>query len=602
MDPSASNPLSLFVGFRPRPARVGPMRPTHLCLPFLLACSLASHAYPQKQPNIILVITDDQGYGDLGAHGNSMIRTPHMDRLHAESVRLTDFHVDPTCAPTRAALMSGRDSTRTGVWHTIMGRSLMDSRELTLAEVFRSAGYKTGQFGKWHLGDNAPLRPQDQGFDEAFYHKGGGIGQGPDAWGNDYFDDTYFRNGKREEVQGYCTDVWFDNALDFIERSKDQPFFAYLATNAPHAPYLVEESEVQPYLDAGVAPTMAKFYGMITRIDRNLGKLRRRLRELEIADNTILIFMTDNGSAAGTGKRAKEKGSWLGFNAGMRAGKGSEYDGGHRVPFFLHWPAGGFDKGRNVGGLTAHIDVLPTLVDLCGIQKPDGPPLDGIVLSEILRGKQDVPAQRTLFIHSQRIPVPEPWRKTAVLRGTQRLIRGEELYDLASDPGQRQNLAEQQGEDVKSLTKAYESWWSSLAKARSSTIRISIGHPAETRAALHSHDWHAPTQNMSPWHQNHVTRGQKTSSPWEVHVERAGRYRIELRRWADHLNLPLGAVHARIRVGAIEAEQALDPQEPHASFELNLPKGPASLQSWLQTSEGEVHGAYYAYVNYIGPM
>ena len=163
----------------------------------LAFCCLLSTLLPSedRKPNVILVITDDQGYGDVGAHGNTMIKTPHLDTLHSLSVRLTDFHVDPTCSPTRSALLTGRYSTRTGVWHTIMGRSIMEGNELPLAEIFKANGYANGMYGKWHLGDNYPCRPQDQGFEETYYHGGGGVGQTPDFFGNDYFDDTYFRIG-----------------------------------------------------------------------------------------------------------------------------------------------------------------------------------------------------------------------------------------------------------------------------------------------------------------------------------------------------------------------------------------------------------------------
>ena len=264
-----------------------------------LAATVQAQDARRKRPNVVLVMTDDQGYGDVAAHGNAMINTPNMDALYRQSVRLTDFHVDPTCSPTRSALMSGRYSTRTGVWHTIMGRSLMSTDELTIAEVFKAGGYRTGMFGKWHLGENYPLRPQDQGFDYVVCHGGGGVGQGPDWWGNDYFDDTYFRNGRPEKFTGYCTDVWFAEAMEFIERNKDRPFFAYLATNAPHGPLNVAEEYSRPYEQKGVTPNMAKFYGMITNIDENLGKLMRQLDRLGIAEETILIFMTDNGTAAG---------------------------------------------------------------------------------------------------------------------------------------------------------------------------------------------------------------------------------------------------------------------------------------------------------------
>jgi arylsulfatase A-like enzyme len=204
-----------------------------------------------KPPNVVLVVTDDQGYGDLGCHGNPILRTPNLDALYRQSVRLTDFHVGPTCAPTRASLMTGRYCNRTGVWHTIMGRSLLRRDEVTMADVFAAGGYRTGIFGKWHLGDNYPFRPQDRGFHEVLVHGGGGVGQTPDTWGNDYFDDTYLHNGTPEKFSGYCTDVWFDGAMRFIEANRDRPFFAYLATNAPHSPYNVSERYSRPLQGQG---------------------------------------------------------------------------------------------------------------------------------------------------------------------------------------------------------------------------------------------------------------------------------------------------------------------------------------------------------------
>ncbi|MEM7236195.1 MAG: sulfatase-like hydrolase/transferase, partial [Planctomycetota bacterium] len=218
----------------------------------IVAGLLVSPSWAADKLNVVLVITDDQGYGDVGAHGNTMIRTPNLDAFHKNAVRFTNFHVDPTCSPTRAALMSGRYSTRTGVWHTIMGRSLMSPKEFTLAELLKTGGYATGCFGKWHLGENYPLRPQDQGFDATFVHGGGGVGQGPDYWGNDYFDDTYFRNGVPEKVEGYCTDVWFREAIRFIDKHKSRPFFTYISTNAPHGPYLVDPKYSKPYEEKGV--------------------------------------------------------------------------------------------------------------------------------------------------------------------------------------------------------------------------------------------------------------------------------------------------------------------------------------------------------------
>ncbi|MGD1890437.1 MAG: sulfatase-like hydrolase/transferase, partial [Cyclobacteriaceae bacterium] len=204
-----------------------------------------------SRPNVIIVVTDDQGYGDMSCHGNPHLPTPNIDLLYSQSTRLTDFHVSPTCAPTRAALLTGHYSNRTGVWHTIGGRSLLREGEVTIADVMAENGYATGIFGKWHLGDNEPFLPQNRGFQEVLVHGGGGVGQQPDYWNNDYFDDTYFHNGKPEKFSGYCTDVWFENDLTFIGDQKEakKPFFCYIATNAPHSPYYVENKYVTPFQD-----------------------------------------------------------------------------------------------------------------------------------------------------------------------------------------------------------------------------------------------------------------------------------------------------------------------------------------------------------------
>ncbi len=344
------------------------------CLAFILILASAAAAAEPKHPNVLLIITDDQGYGDIGFHGNTMLKTPNLDALAKQSIRLTNFHVDPTCAETRAALMTGKYSCRVGVWHTIMGRSILRKDEKIMPQYFAEAGYTTGMFGKWHLGDNWPYRPHDRGFQEALYNRGGGVGQSPDHWGNDYFDDTYLRNGVPEKQEGYCTDVWFREATKFIEKHKEKPFFCYVATNAPHSPYNVDAKYAKPYLDQGVPQPMANFYGMIANIDENIGRLLGKLDEWKLAENTIVVFMTDNGTAAGvlpprqTGKKkdAEKKGlleeeKWTGFNAGMRAQKGSQYEGGHRVPCFIRYPRFKMEP-QKFDNLMAHFDLLPNLL------------------------------------------------------------------------------------------------------------------------------------------------------------------------------------------------------------------------------------------------
>jgi arylsulfatase A-like enzyme len=553
---------------------------------------------PPNRPNVIVVITDDQGYGDIAAHGNGVISTPHLDRLAAESVRFTSFHVDPTCSPTRSALMSGRYSTRTGVWHTIMGRSLMAPEELTLAEVFRANGYRTGMFGKWHLGDNWPLRPQDQGFEHVVWHHGGGVGQGPDYWDNDYFDDTYEVNGRWQRFEGYCSDVWFREATRFIERDDPRPFFAYIATNAPHSPFFVADEYADPYRAAGVADTMARFYGMVTNIDENVGRLRAMLAASGRAENTVFLFMTDNGTAAGHAPRANESATWSGFNAGMRGHKGSEYDGGHRVPCFVSWPAGGVGGGRDIDSLAAHIDVLPTLRELCGLKMTPARPLDGVSFAGTLRGTAAPPGDRTLFVHSQRVEVPRKWRKSAVMTDRWRLVNGAELYDMDADPGQARDLATTHPDRVAELRARYDAWWRSLEPVFDEPVRIGLGGD-ENPVSLMSHDWHTKDQGV-PWHQNNVRNGYVVNGPWTVDVTRAGEYEITLYRWPAHLDRAMDMVHAAVEIGGASAAADVTTEATHARFRLRLPAGPTELLTTLRRPDGTEHGAYFASVRFVG--
>ena len=301
----------------------------------IASCSLpkeTSSFAPLEKPNIIMIMTDDQGYGDLSIHGNPYLKTPHLDQLAEESIRFSNFHVATTCAPTRAGLMTGVHCNRTGTWHTVGGRSLLSTRFPTIAEQLQPLDYATGIFGKWHLGDNYPFRPQDRGFDEVLVHGGGGVGQTPDYWNNDYFDDTYFHNGQPKKYTGFCTDIWFQEATKFIKESddNDEPFFCYITTNAPHGPHHAPQSYIDPYLDNDdiVNPN---FFGQIANVDDNIGKLKQMLSTQGLLDNTIIIFLTDNGTAAGA-SIDKDKHVTKGYNSGMRGKKVDEYEGGHRVP------------------------------------------------------------------------------------------------------------------------------------------------------------------------------------------------------------------------------------------------------------------------------
>jgi len=573
----------------------------------------------ENRPNVVLVITDDQGYGDLACHGNPIIKTPNLDKLYTQSVHLTNFHVGPTCSPTRAALMTGHYCNRTGVWHTVMGRSLLRRDEVTVADVFSAAGYRTGIFGKWHLGDNYPYRPQDRGFDETLIHGGGGVGQTPDYWANDYFDDTYLHNGKRRKFTGYCTDVWFDGAIKFIETNKHRPFFCYIPTNTPHGPLNVADKYSKPYRDKGVEDNRAAFYGMITNIDENVARLMRQLKELDLEENTILIFMTDNGSAGGLG--IDQQGfPTKGFGAGMRGKKGSEYDGGHRVPCFICWPAGGLGGGSDIDRLTAHIDLLPTLIELCGLKEPDGVKFDGDSIVRLLMGRAKNWPDRTLVTDSQRIEYPEKWRKSAVMTDRWRLINGTELYDIKADPGQKNNVADKHPEVFEKLRTAYDNWWADISRRFDEYCEIIIGSAQENPARLTCHDWHSVDGvRQAQSNQGAVRQGVQASGFWAVQVARDGIYEFALRRWPKEVNKPItaaipagkavpgaqphspgkavAATKARLKIADMDVTKPVPNGAAAVMFQVRLKAGKTRLQTWFtDDKKGESRGAYYVYV------
>ncbi|MEW4566442.1 arylsulfatase [Tautonia sp. JC769] len=551
-------------------------------------------AAPDRRPNVVLIMTDDQGYGDLACHGNTIIQTPNLDALHAESVRLTDFHVDPTCSPTRSALMTGRYSGRVGVWHTIRGRSILHRDETGMAEVFARSGYATGIFGKWHLGDNYPSRPQDFGFSQSLIHGGGGVGQTPDAWGNDYFDDVFLEHGSPRPTFGYCTDVWFDAAIRFLaERGESpEPFFCYLATNAPHAPYLVPEAYEARYSDNPDVPNAA-FYGMITNIDENVGRLLAAMDDRGLSENTIVVFMTDNGTAAGV------RGD-LGYNAGMRGRKGSPYDGGHRVPCFVRWPRGGIGGGKDVPQLSAHLDLLPTLIELCGLERPDGVAFDGRSLAPLLRGEAIEWPERAIVVESQRVDVPQKYRQCAVMTEDWRLVNGSELYAIGEDPGQSEDLAAGQPETVASLRSIYDEWWDDVSRNHDRVARIVVGSEAENPSRLTCHDWTGSDEDP-PWNQTMIREGLVRNGRWEIEVDRAGVYTIELRRWPEREPRPINdgpgpmAHDARLKIGEFEASLPVGPEDVVVAFRTELEAGPAALQTWFEGPEGS-RGAYFVSV------
>lgn len=569
-----------------------------------------------NQPNVVILITDDQGYADLGCTGNPWIQTPHVDAFYTESVRCTDFHVSPLCTPTRGALMTGRRPVRNGAWATCWGRSILGRDEVTMADIFAANGYRTALFGKWHLGDNYPYRPFDRGFEHVVAHKGGGVGQTPDFWGNNYFDDTYFHNGSPMGHEGYCTDVWFDEALNFITTQKENPFFAVISTNAPHSPYLVAERYQQLYAKNPEIVEPA-FYGMITNIDENFGRLRQTLQELALEEQTILIFMTDNGSSGG----CQVDGDHFvtrGYNAGLRGKKGSYYDGGHRAPFFVRWPQGGLTGGQDRHELALHIDLLPTLIDLCALTNPFPANFDGESLAPLLRGEiAQLPGDRIHFIQYRQDTCPPDMWENGVITRRWRLVQGRELYDIQADPGQVVNVADQHPQVVTQLRAAHEGWWAEIEPGLNHYTPIVLGHPAENPTRLCAMD----VMGDVAWSQAHIVMAQSSTGRWTVDVDRAGQYRFSLRRWPAELGLPLNEALTDTAAGQIAPYQTITHRgviqpaqarlilfgqtyelpalahEPAVTFDLTLTQtGITELEAWFVDQEGKVQGAYYVYV------
>ena len=427
---------------------------------------LAAIAAAADKPNIILVMTDDQGYGDLACHGNPIIQTPHIDAFYKEAARFTDFHVSPTCSPTRSALMTGRHEFKNGVTHTINERERLTLKAFTTAQLLKSAGYTTGIFGKWHLGDEADHQPDKRGFDEVFIHGAGGIGQSyvgscGDAPDNKYFNPALLHNGKFEKTTGYCTDLFFGQALKWIDaqRTKGQPFFAYITPNCPHAPLDCPPQYESKYTGK-VPPNVAKFYGMITNIDDNFGTLTAKLKEWGLEQNTLLIFMTDNGSATGSPT----------FNAGMRGAKGSPWQGGTRVPALWRWPAG-FAGGRDIPALTAHIDIFPTFSEIIAAKPPAefAKQVEGRSLLPLLKDAKAPWADRYLVTHVGRWEkgkAAESHYAACSIRNSRYTLvnlprQGEkwELFDLQSDPGEKSNVAAEHPAIVKELKGQLDKFW-----------------------------------------------------------------------------------------------------------------------------------------------
>lgn len=573
---------------------------------FMLAAAATAVARAQTpgviRPNVILIVSDDQGYGDFSAHGNPRLRTPNLDRLRAESIRLTDFHATPMCTPTRSQLMTGRDALMTSAMNVSSGRTLLRRDFPTMGEVFRAAGYRTGIFGKWHLGDSYPYRPEDRGFDETVWFPSSHIGSTGDAWGNDYFSDRYRHNGGLMPYVGYCTDVFFAEAQKWIRRQTQSrnSFLAYIPLNAPHGPLFVDPKYVEPYRD--LPPAVANFFGMIANLDENMGRLEGMLNEAGLRDNTIVVFMTDNGGTAGVDFH----------NAGMRGRKITLWEGGHRVPCFVRWPKGGLGPARDENELTTVQDLLPTLSELCEVKGPEKS--DGMSLARLLRRETQQLGDRMVVVQFSRMAVGRPqWGDAAVMWKKWRLVSNQHLYDVAKDPGQKEDVIDKHPEIAARMREHYEQWWSRVTPRLDTFLPVHIGSEKENPVLL------SPTEWADVFLDQHVQirRGERKNGVWHVMVEQSGEYSFTLRRWPKEVDVAMRApapahkgehnaaypagvalpvAKARLVIGAQDVSAAVGAEDREITFRVRLAEGPLRLQTWFYDDAGqEICGAYYVY-------
>lgn len=588
----------------------------------LFTCILmaSSGLAAKSKPNVVLLLTDDQGYGDIAAHGNPIIQTPNMDRLHESSVRFTNFHVDPTCAPTRGALMTGKYAHHVRVWHTIAGGNSLRETEMTMADVFKASGYSTALFGKWHLGANYPYRPMDRGFEEWLGSGAGGPGTTDDYFTNDRVNDYYWHNGERKFIEGYNPVVFYDAAINYVKQQvqREKPFFIYVPTYAPHGPFSIPDPErTEKYVEAGYSKKVAYHYAMIEHIDDSIGRLLDTLEQTGVADDTLVIFMTDNGATAGGSV----------FNAGMRGGKGSEYDGGHRVPLFIRWPNGKLAHGNDITDLNAHIDVLPTLIELCGLTPPRQVELDGRSFKEQLYHPENTLPTRVVCVERQRTMLPEKWSGTTAMQGSWRLVNDKELYDISVDPGQQKNVIRQHPEVAESLSSAFDAYWEKVTPGDREPSRAAIGVPEDPEIYLSAEDWYS--ERIPPWNHGSVAHGKTGNGIWHLQVSRPGTYQFEVRRWPREAStaftavptfaktvdawtdagpvqnllysrpmkaLPVAAVRVLVDEKIVETKDIVR-SDQCALFDIPMDVGPASVQALLLDADGEpITGAYYVYV------
>jgi arylsulfatase A-like enzyme len=493
-----------------------PSKPVQWLLSGLLFLS-ALTVHGRERPNILLIMADDQGWGDTELVGNAVIDTPNLNTIAAQGVSFQQFFVSPMCAPTRSSIMTGRYEIRNGVSWVCRRTEYLDLREMTLAELLKAEGYRTGLFGKWHLGEYGPYHPNERGFDEFF-----GFLDGSRAH---YYQTDLDHNGKKFKSTGYLTDLLTEQAMGFIRSHREQPFFCFLSYQVPHHPYQAPEALFKKYQKRGVQhePT-ASVYGMIDNMDWNIGRVLELLEILGLDDDTIILFMSDNGPAF-----ARENDGLAGIKAGV--GEGSV-----KSPLFVMWK-NHFDAGRKIYDLAAHIDILPTLLELVGGEVPQQLEIDGLSLAPVLRGspKPELNGRSVYFHQTHFGSMDQTYLGLRTDRyRLQKWRRDWELYDMWKDPSQKRDLASERPELLQGLLQQYEEWFQDVTPPGGlKKPDVPVGHvryPVTTIIApdaeivgglKYSQRW--------GWHPDWITNWKSTDDAmiWELDVLVSGRYQFE---------------------------------------------------------------------------
>ncbi len=562
-----------------------------------------------SKPNVLLILTDDQGFGDVAFQGNPCLKTPNLDALAAGGVRFTDFVASPTCSPTRAALMTGRHEFRSLVTHTIEGRNILRAGVPIMADAFKQAGYRTGIFGKWHLGESRLFHPRDRGFDHALLIGGGGVGQTPDYWGSTMFDPYLQENGQWKPYKGYMTDIFVSEAQRWIEKD-NKPWFCYMPLNAPHSPHQISDEWVAPYRAMGLKEDVAKFYGMIANIDAQVGKLLESFAKEGLDRDTVVIFMGDNGS------------SMADFTGGLRGSKACPYQGGVRVPAVFSWK-GRFPAGSTVNTLAGMCDVLPTLGEICGLDLSMFPKSDGrSLLPILLAGKQPADwTDRTIPVHVARWPSGTTvdklsFRGSSIRNQRYSLVNGKELYDLQADPGESKDISKENPDVSESLRATYLEWWNGVKDDALTLQPLFMGLPGQGPLELTLMDWQPSRTTKEPLDggagcsqdvvKSWISSGKSgrvdgATGGWMMKNEKAGKYEVEIRQHPAGVGAdsPFSEGEVTLNIGGKNFTQKIAKDDVVVRMDVDFPAGELFFEPVIsgQRPSGKPQGAYFCRIS-----